>query len=123
MRIAVTLVAFALFACGGSGGGGGGPTEAPIRLTSSGLSSASIAIPSGGCVHFFNNDSVNHQISSTSCPDLDTPVLAPGGDSLRPQMTGPVSCTFDDALNPSSAAFSGSVTVNSPSSGGGGSGY
>jgi hypothetical protein len=105
---------FAFTACGGSDS----PTEAPIRITAAGLSASAITIPSGGRVHFFNADSVNHQIVSQDCPALDTPVLAPGGDSLEPLMTGPLSCTFADALN-SSAAFDGSVTVNAPGAGGG----
>jgi hypothetical protein len=119
MRVATILVSFAFAACGGSSGG---PTEAPIRMTSSGLSSSAVTIPSGGRVHFFNMDTVDHQIASSSCPDLATPRLAPGADSLRPQMTGPLSCTFSDAVT-SSAAFNGTVTVNSPAAGGGGAGY
>src|SRR5712691_5350953 len=97
------LVALALAACGG---GGGGPTEAPIRLTSSGLSSSAITIPSGGRVDFFNMDTVNHQIASSTCPHLNTPTLAPGSDNLRPQMTGPLSCSFSDALT-SATIFNG----------------
>ena len=77
-----------------------------------------MTIPTGGRVHFFNKDTVNHQVSSSTCPDLDTPVLAPGTDSLRPLMTGPLSCTFSDAL-PSAPGFNGSVTVNPPGTPGG----
>jgi len=122
MRIALILVPFAFVACGG--GGGGGPTEAPVNLTAAGLSSAAVTIPSGGRIHFFNKDTVNHQITSATagCSDLDTPTLAPGTDSLRPIMTGPLSCTYGDALT-SAAAFNGSVTVNAPGSMDGGSGY
>jgi hypothetical protein len=114
MRPALFLVLLAFTACGGSDT----PTEAPIRITPSGLSSSAITIPSGGRVHFFNADIVNHQIVSQDCPDLNTPVLAPGADSLQPLMTGPLSCTFADALT-STAAFNGSVTVNAPGAGGG----
>src|SRR4051812_26566735 len=114
MRRAVFLVLFAFTACGGSDT----PTEAPIRITASGLSAPAITIPSGGRVHFFNADTVNHQIASQDCPDLDTPVIAPGGDSLQPLMTGPLSCSFADALT-STGAFNGSVTVNAPGAGGG----
>ena len=121
MRIAMILVSFAFVACGGSDGSSG-PTEAPINLTSAGLSTSAVTIPSGGRVHFFNKDTANHQISSSTCPDLDTPVLAPGADSLRPLMTGPLSCNFSDALT-SAAAFNGSVTVNAPGTPGGGAGY
>lgn len=120
MRIALILVSFAFVACGGSSSGG--PTEAPITMTASGLSSSAVTIPSGGRVHFFNMDTVNHQITSQNCPLLDTPTLAPGADNLRPLLTGPLSCNFGDALT-SSAVFNGSVTVNPPGAPGGGSGY
>jgi hypothetical protein len=121
MRLPMILVSFAFFACGGSSGGGG-PTEAPITMTSAGLSSPAITIPSGGRVHFFNKDTANHQITSQDCTDLDTPVLAPNTDSLRPTMTGPLSCTFSDAVS-GSAAFNGSVMVAAPGTIDGGSGY
>ncbi len=107
MRLAAALLLCA--ACGG----GGGSTEAPIRLTSGGLSSSAITIPSGGRVHFFNMDTANHQIASSSCPGLATPLLTPGSDSLRPQMTGPLDCSFSDALT-SAPIFNGSVTVAAP---------
>ena len=119
MRIAMVLVSFTLVACGGSSGN---TTEAPISLTSAGLSSQSVTIPSGGRIHFFNKDSVDHQVASPNCPDLATPRLAPGAVSLRPLMTGPLSCNISDALT-SSASFNGTVTVNAPGTTGGGSGY
>jgi hypothetical protein len=122
MRIALILVSFAFVACGGSSSGSGGPSEAPITMTASGLSTAAITIPSGGRVHFFNMDSVSHQITSQNCPALDTPTLMPGMDSLGPLLTGPLSCNFGDALT-TSAAFNGSITVNPPGAPGGGAGY
>jgi hypothetical protein len=64
-------------------------------------------------------DTVNHQIASMTCPDLDTPVLTPGMDSLRPMLNGPLSCSYDDALNAAATTFDGSVTVNAPGQGGG----
>jgi hypothetical protein len=120
MRTAMILVSFAFVACGGSDNNS--PTEAPINLTSSGLSTSAVTIPTGGRIHFFNKDTVDHQITSSTCPDLDTPRLAPGADSLRPLMTGPLSCTFSDALT-SATAFNGAVTVNPPGAPGDGAGY
>ncbi|GAC1346982.1 MAG: hypothetical protein NVSMB23_25520 [Myxococcales bacterium] len=117
MRMPIRLGLLALVGCGGAGSS---PAESPITPTSSGLSSASTTIPSGGQVHFFNKDTVDHQIASTTCPALASKRLAPGTDDLRPPLTGPLSCSFSDALT-SSATFSGTVTVSAP--GGGGRGY
>jgi hypothetical protein len=118
MRFAILLGSLAFVACGGSSSS---TTEAPINLTASGLSSASVTIPSGGRIHFFNKDTVAHRIAST-CADLVTPTLGPGVDSLRPQMTGPQSCSYSDAVT-SSAAFNGTVIVTAAGTDGGGSGY
>ena len=121
MRFGMFLVLLAFVACGGSSNSG--PTEAPITMTAGGLSSNAITIPSGGRVHFFNMDTVAHQITSPECgTDLDTAMIAPGGNSLQPLMTGPLSCTFQDAIT-SLAIFNGSVTVNAPGTPGGGAGY
>jgi hypothetical protein len=120
MRIAILLLPLAFVACGGSSSNS--PTEAPINLTSSGLSSAALTIPTGGRVHFYNKDTAAHRIAS-ACSALVTPTLNPGGDSLGPQMTGPLSCSFSDAVT-SNAAYNGTVTVTAPGTGGGGgSGY
>ena len=121
MRFGMFVVLIGFVACGGSSSSG--PTEAPIMMTAAGLSTKAVTIPSGGRVHFFNMDTVAHQITSPECgTDLDTAMIAPGSDSLQPLMTGPLSCTFQDALT-SSAIFNGSVTVNAPGTPGGGSGY
>jgi hypothetical protein len=120
----VVVVASVLVACGG-GGGGGGPTEAPIKLTSTGpvnnagQPATSITIPSGGRVHFFNTDTVTHTVSS-SCTELNVGDLAAGADSLRPTMTGSLNCTYTDTAR--STAVDASVAVLPPSSGGGGGG-
>jgi hypothetical protein len=114
----VVLGSLALGACGGSSSSS---TEAAINLTASGLSSPTVTIPTGGRIHFYNKDTVAHRIAS-GCADLVTPTLTPGADSLRPQMTGPQSCTFSDALT-SAGAFNGTVVVTAPGTGGGGSGY
>jgi len=118
MRFAILLGSLAIVACGGSSSS---TTEAPINLTASGLSSPTVTIPSGGRIHFFNKDTVAHQITS-SCTALITPTLNPGGDSLCPQMTGPQSCSFSDAVT-ASALFNGSVIVTAAGTGDGGSGY
>jgi hypothetical protein len=110
-----------LVACGGSSSSG--PTEAPLNITAAGIASntgsSSIAIPSGGRVHYFNKDTVAHQITS-SCPELSTTgPIAAGGNSLQPPMTGPVSCSVNDSVN---TAVVANVSVTAPSAGGGGGG-
>ena len=120
-RIVIPLIALAAVACGGSDSSG--PTEAPLNITASGIvsntGSSSIAIPSGGRVHYFNKDTAAHQITS-SCPELSTngPIAA-GGNSLQPVMTGPVSCSVNDSVN---TAVVANVSVTAPNAGGGGGG-
>jgi hypothetical protein len=122
MRIALIAAALGIVACGGGGGGSGGPTEADINITATGFASptgaSAITIPSGGRIHFFNKDTVSHQVTS-NCTELDTNVIAPGGDSLQPTMTGPLNCSYNDV---NKTSLTGSVVVNAPSSGGGGGG-
>src|SRR5512140_1573804 len=106
MRLAYLLVPLALVACGGSGGGGN-QAPAEIDLTATGATaggnpSVSIIIPSGGQVHFVNKDTKPHQITSSQCPELNTPQLAPNADSGMITLTSSgVTCTFADSLNPS----------------------
>jgi hypothetical protein len=125
MRLAYLLVPLALVACGGSGGGGN-QAPAEIDLTAAGArtptaSTVNIDLPSGGQVHFFNKDTAPHQISSSNCAELNTQQLAPNTESpLITVSGGPKGCTFNDALNPSNAAFSGSINVLQAGSPGGG---
>jgi hypothetical protein len=99
-----------------------------MNITASGIASntgsTSIAIPSGGRVHYFNKDTVAHQISS-NCPELAMSApLAAGGNQLQPVIGGPQSCSLSDSVN---TAFVANVSVSAPnaggSGGGGGSGY
>ena len=119
MRLAVIpAILFAFVACGGSDNGG--PTEAVLNITANGIASpansSSIAIPSGGRVHYFNKDSVAHTIQS-NCAELTVTGLAAGANQLQPVMTGPVSCSLND---PNVPAIAGTVTVNAPGTPGGG---
>jgi hypothetical protein len=122
--IAIPLVALAFVACGGSSSSG--PTEAVMNITASGISSSAnssnITIPSGGRIHYFNKDTVAHQINS-NCPEMAmTAPLAAGGNQLQPIIGGPQNCSLTDTAN---AAAVASVSVSAPSAagGGGGSGY
>lgn len=125
MRSALLVaIPFALFACGSDSGGGS--QEADINLTANGAVTASgitpinITVPSGGQIHFFNKDTAAHQISSSSCGELNSPRLAAGQDFLTTVTGGPKSCSFEDSLNPTSAAFSGNISVAAAGTPGGG---
>jgi len=122
MRLAVIPgILLVLVACGGSDNSG--PTEARMNFTSSGLKSSAgssnITIPTGGRVHYYNTDTVNHQAQS-ACPELNQSApLAPGADQLMPVLNNPASCSITDTAN---AAFQAFVTVSAPPPGGGGGG-
>ena len=120
MRLAYLLVPLALVACGSGGGSNQAPAE--IDLTAAGASPReNIDIPSGGQVHFFNKDTVPHQIVSTDCAEVNTPQLAPNTDSPLITLTGgPKSCSFKDNLNPTNVNFSGDITVVAAGAPGGG---
>ena len=120
MRTGIVLAALAFGACGGSSSS---QSAAQIQLTAAGASPSAITLPSGGQVHFVNQDSAAHQIASTTCSEMSSPQLGNGQDFLTSPLTGPKTCSFNDGLNPSNANFSGTVTVNAPGTGGGGSGY
>jgi nitrous oxide reductase accessory protein NosL len=124
MRLACLLVSLALVACGGSDGG---PNQAPAEIdltatgaTAGGNPTVNIDIPSGGQVHFVNKDTKPHQITSASCPELNTKQLAPSEDSGLITLTGPKPCSFTDSLNPGNNAYNGNITVSAPGTPGGG---
>ena len=124
MRRSTSRAALAcLAACGLAACGGSDPSTAPakITITSSGLSASSVTVPSGGQVTFVNNDSADHQITSTVCTEISSGKLSNGGSYTTPALAGARSCGFSDALT-SDARFSGTVTVSAPGTGGGGGG-
>ena len=134
MRLAVCLSLLAIVACGGSSGGG--PTQprvAILTITSGGIStqtggSATFSVPNPGMIQFVNHDSVAHAItvatnSPTDCNALNTGSIAVGAStqniSVRNSTMADEVCSFSDSTNPS-PAFTGSVTVLTTSTGGGG---
>jgi hypothetical protein len=131
MRIAVIPgILLAFVACGG-GSDNSAPTEARMNWTSGGIHSSAnntaITIPTGGRVHYFNQDSAPHQATS-NCPELtEAAPLAPNGNELMPVIANATNCTITDALNPSNQTFQAFVNVQAPppgaGAGGGGSGY
>jgi len=119
MRAAILImIPLAFFvACGGSGGSGTPTGPFQVTLTSAGASPKSFTALSQAEVQFTNNDSVNHRISSSDCPEMSTPLLTPGMNATVMLGAGPKSCTFNDSLNPSNTAFQGSVNILAPGNG------
>ena len=114
MRLKLVLVTAVLAACGGGSGGSKAGAAVQVSLVASGVSPASVNVGSNGQVHFVNNDAVAHQIASTTCAELASASLAAGADFTATLGTGPKTCTFNDGLNPSASAFTGTVNVAAP---------
>jgi hypothetical protein len=117
MRAAILLVASLAFAaaCGGSGGAPTGAFE--VNLTPTGVKPNSFAALSQATLHFTNNDTVTHNITSANCGELRTGVMAAGATATVMLGPGPKSCNFSDSLNPTAAAFQGSINVLPPGTG------
>ena len=115
MRAAILIMVPLTFfvACGGSGGSGTPTGPFQVTLTSAGASPGSFTALSQAEVQFTNNDSVNHQISSSNCPEMSTPPLPPGMNATVMLAVGPKSCTFND----SPTGFQGSVNILAPGNG------
>jgi plastocyanin len=111
MRIGIVALLI-LAACGGSSSSSGGPVQ--VTLTAGGVSPASVNVGNAGSVKFTNNDAAAHQIASTSCPELASSSIAAGMSVTAQLGSGPKTCTYDDGLNPSAAAFQGTINVASP---------
>ena len=110
MRFAILLVPVALIACGGYGSGANA-ASAVVALQSAGASPTSLSVSGNGQIQFINNDAADHQIASGDCAELVSPKLAAGAIFTATMGVGPKSCSFNDGLNPSAAAFQGTVTV------------
>jgi hypothetical protein len=118
MRTAILLIVTVVFvaACGGSGGGTpSGPLD--VNLTASGAQPNNFTALSSATLRFVNMDSVAHAISSTGCPGLNTPSIAPGSNASATLPAGPTACDFKDSLNPNATSFQGTVTVLAPGNG------
>jgi hypothetical protein len=124
MRAALLRIApFALLAVTACGGSDNGFNGATINITSSGLSpSQAVTVPSAGQVRFVNQDTVNHQVQSANCSELNSPSLAPTQSFTATLGQGAKACPFVDALNPSSTQYQSSIQVSAPGTGGGGGG-
>ena len=114
LTLQITALAAALAGCGGSSKPNT-PGPAQVTLAAAGVAPASVNVGSGGQVHFVNNDAAAHQIAgSANCTELNSPSLATGKDFTATLGTGPKTCTFNDGLNPTASAFSGTINVAAP---------
>ena len=117
MRAAAVLIAL-LAACGGAGGGSGTPTGPfTVTLTAAGVSPQNFQALSQASLRFTNQDTKNHQITSSNCAEIMTPLLTPGTAATVDLGPGPKVCNFSDSQNPSAAAFQGTVSVLAPGNG------
>ena len=114
-RIAA-LCCIALIGCGGDAAFSG----ASVNLTASGFSPNAVTIPSAGQIRFTNQDTADHQVSSTDCAEASSAVLHHSDTFTATFGAGAKTCTLKDALNTSAAIAT--ISVLGPGSGGGGGG-
>ena len=104
-----------LAACGYSSPSG--TTSTTITLSSTGVSPKASSVSGGSSVSIFNDDSVPHQLASnpdpqqTDCPELNSPMLAPGDVFMATVANRDEMCGFNDILNPTDSDFQGTITV------------
>jgi plastocyanin len=122
------LAAVALAALVASCGKSSSPTEpttggtmtsvGAIAITGSGVSPKTLGVGFGGKVTITNNDSAPHELSSnphpfhTDCPEINSPVLTTGQSFTATMASKAETCGFHDHLNPTNAAFQGTITVS-----------
>ncbi len=114
MRTAILLIPLALVACEGSGSTS---ASSVVTLQPGGANPTAISVMGGAQLEFVNADSMDHQIASSDCPELNSPRLVATAETrstssfLATLGAGPKTCTFTDGLHPSPAAFQGTVNV------------
>ena len=102
-------------ACGGSSPSATTPTT--ITLSSTGVSPKASSVSGGSSVAVVNYDSVPHQLASnpnpqqTDCPELNSPMLAPGDVFTATIANRDEMCGFNDILNPTDSNFEGTINV------------
>jgi len=114
MRKAILLFPLALAACGGSSSSFG---PAMVSLQAAGANPSTVMVTAGTQVQFINADTIDHQVVSSNCSELDSPTLAAGATFTATMGTGPKTCAFADGLQPGATAFQGTVIVDQPSPG------
>ena len=113
MRKAILLFPLALAACGGSGSF----VPAMVSLQAAGVNPSSVRVTAETQVQFINADTIDHQLVSSNCSELDSPALVAGATFTATMGTGPKTCAFADGLQPGATAFQGTVIVDQPAPG------
>lgn len=122
------LVVFALAALLASCSKSSSPTEptmggtmasgGSIALTAQGVSPKTTTVGFGARVTITNNDSAPHEFASnphpvhTDCPEINAPVLMTGQSFTATMASKVETCGFHDHLNPTNAAFQGTIFVS-----------
>ena len=121
-RAALTGLAIAVVACGGSSNPAA-PTPPPVQTTTiaiatAGVSPKNIEVSLGTRVRFVNNDTRAHDMSSdphpdhTDCPEINqVGFLQPGQSRETGNLVQARICGFHDHLSPSNQALTGSITI------------
>ena len=114
MRRAILLFPLALAACGGSSSSF---VPAMVSLQAAGVNPSTVRVTAETQVQFINADTIDHQVASSNCSELDSPTLAAGASFTATMGPGPKTCAFADGLQPGASAFQGTVIVDQPSPG------
>src|SRR5712692_7900904 len=98
-----------------------GQTQVPrtlaLTLTSAGVDPRTSSIQPGGTLTVTNNDAVGHEFASNphpqhiDCPELNSPLLAPGASFTATIANRSQVCGFHDHLNPSQSQLQGTINV------------
>ncbi len=130
--LAALFSLLSLAACGGGSSGSPAvqvPSVLTLTLSSEGVSPKDGSVLSSGSITIVNQDSAPHQLisnpnpSQVDCPELNTPMLAPGDQFTTTVANQNEACGFDDSLNPTDSNFQGTISVTGMGGSPGGGGY
>lgn len=105
------LLAAAAAACDGETAADSMPTA---TIGATGMSPASMSVPSTGVIRFTNGDTRPHEIYSPDCDELSSGVLQPGEDWMTVSPVGPKTCHVQDLLAPGIQIYWSTVEIGLP---------
>lgn len=98
--------------------GGTSASGGAIMMTSSGVDPKTLTVGFGSRVTITNNDTAPHEFASnphpvhTDCPELNAPLLMTGQSFTATMASKAETCGYHDHLNPTNAAFQGTIIVS-----------